>query len=345
MTSPSPSATTLVRPQPVGLAPGPDGLRLVVSTDPGAPPYHGDDPIGRYNAFVDAPDAATRDALAAVFEGPLRELLDVAAYTLGVTDEPPAETPSLDGELKALALAARAAWHFERDEAAVALQLLRQAAAAAAPASPLLAAGLWFELGTAYQDRAGQNRGALMEAVKAYQEAIHAGFDRDHHPEQYGLLQNNIGLAYLSMPMVEASDQLKMAVAVQSFREATRMFTRESHPEMWTSTRLNLANALQYLPSSHPTENLGKAVEIYEELLQVRDRETEPLGYARVLANQANALAHLGGIVVALAKFRDARGLAMRAGASELEAALTEQIERLEAHRDRRSSDGEEPAS
>lgn len=343
MTSSSVPATAIARPQPVGLAPGAEGLRLAVSAEPGAPPHRGDDPIGRYNAFVDAPDRASYEALAATCEGMLRELLGVAAYSLGVIDEPPADTPSLDGELRAMALAARAAWHFERDEAAVALQMLRQAALAAAPASPLLAAGLWFELGTAFQDRAGQNRGALMEAVKAYQEAIHAGFDREQHPEQYGLLQNNIGLAYLSMPMVEASDQLKMAVAVQSFREATRMFTREAHPEMWTSTRLNLANALQYLPSSHPTENLGKAVDIYEELLQVRDRETDPIGYARVLANQANALAHLGGIVVALAKFRDARGLAMRAGATELEAALTEQIDRIEAHRDRRTSDADPP--
>lgn len=111
------------------------------------------------------------------------------------------------------------------------------------------------------------------------------------------------------------------------------MFTRESNPEMWAATQLNLANSLQYLPSSHPAENLGKAVEIYERLLEVRDRDQDPIGYARVLANQANALAHLGGLQVALAKFREARGLAVRAGAAELEASLTEQIERIEAHR------------
>ena len=171
----------------------------------------------------------------------------------------------------------------------------------------------------------------LTEAVKAYHEAIHCGFDAERQPEQHGLIQNNIGLAYLSMPMVEASDQLRMAVAVQSFREACRMFPRDSHPEMWASTQMNLANALQYIPSSHPAENLAKAVEIYEELLAARDREHDPVGYARVLANQGNALAHLGGLVVALAKLREARGLATRAGAVDLADSLTEQIDRIEA--------------
>jgi len=140
------------------------------------------------------------------------------------------------------------------------------------------------------------------------------------------------------MPMVEASDRLRYAVAVQSFREAARLFTRESHPDMWATTQLNLANALQYAPSSHPAENLGAAVELYEEVLQVRDRESDPVGYARVLANQANALAHLGGLAVALGKFREARGLATAAGATELADTLTEQIDQVEAHRLRGSA-------
>lgn len=325
--------TIAVRPQPVGLRPGADGLLLRVGREADAAPHAGEDPVGRYNAFVLAPSAELYAATMCTLDGPVKELLDVAAYTLGVIDEPPAETLTLDAELLALALSARAAWHLEQDDARMAMLLLKQAAIAAAPALPLFAAALWTELGMLHQDRGGQSRTALSEAVKAYQEAIHAGYDEQHHPEQYGLLQNNIGLAYLSMPMVEASDQLRMAVAVQSFREACRMFARETNPEMWASTQLNLANALQYLPSSHPVENLGKAVEIYERLLEVRDREQDPIGYARVLANQANALAHLGGLVVALAKFREARGLAMRAGAADLEASLTEQIDRIEAHR------------
>jgi hypothetical protein len=57
---------------------------------------------------------------------------------------------------------------------------------------------------------------------------------------------------------------------------------------------VNLANALQYLPSVHQEANLDEAVQLYEEVLQHRDERTDPIGYARILSNQGNALGHLG---------------------------------------------------
>jgi len=120
-----------------------------------------------------------------------------------------------------------------------------------------------------------------------------------------------------------------MGVAVQSFREALEVFRRETHPEEWSSARLNLANALQYLPSSHPEENLIQAVEIYEELLGVRNPAVDPLGIARLLANQANALAHLGIFPPALAKLDEARRLFHGHGTPDLAASALEQAERI----------------
>jgi tetratricopeptide (TPR) repeat protein len=75
---------------------------------------------------------------------------------------------------------------------------------------------------------------------------------------------------------------------------------------MWASVSMNLANALQYAPSSHPEENLIQAVEIYEQVLQVRSRAKDPVAYALVLLNQANALAHLGIFKPALEKLAEA---------------------------------------
>ena len=49
-----------------------------------------------------------------------------------------------------------------------------------------------------------------------------------------------------------------------------------------------------------------QAVEIYEELLQTRSRAEDPVGYARLLANQANALAHLGLFSQSLEKANEA---------------------------------------
>jgi tetratricopeptide (TPR) repeat protein len=143
-----------------------------------------------------------------------------------------------------------------------------------------------------------------------------------------------VGLRYLAMPMREAGDALRAAVAIQSLREALRIYTRDEHPESWASTQLNLANALQYLPSSHPAENLAQAVEIYQELLAVRTKEMDPVGYARLLANQANALAHLGVFGEALTQLEEAHRLFHWHGEPELAAAALEQVARINERRE-----------
>jgi tetratricopeptide (TPR) repeat protein len=181
----------------------------------------------------------------------------------------------------------------------------------------------------ALQATAGAHRQRLVEAVNSYQDALHAGITLEDRPETYALVQNNLGLAYLSMPMTSAGDKIRLAVAVQSFKEALKVYTQEAFPEQWSSAMLNMANALQYLPSSHPQENLIEAVNGYESLLQVRDRALDPVGYARLLANQANALGHLGMFAPALEKLNEARKLLSWHGEDEAAAALLEQVERI----------------
>jgi Nickel-dependent hydrogenase len=124
----------------------------------------------------------------------------------------------------------------------------------------------------------------------------------------------NLAAAYLTMPMTEASDQLRLGVAVQSLRNALKVYTPETHPERWASTQLNLANSLVCTPSKHQADNLVEAVELYEAVLEMRGRDTDPVGRdtdpvgrARVLANQGNVLAHLGMFDHAKAKLYEAR--------------------------------------
>lgn len=171
---------------------------------------------------------------------------------------------------------------------------------------PLFLAELQMKLGLAYQNAANGQRGPLLEAVNAYQAALQQGINEAEHPEMFAQVQNNLGLAYLSMPASETSNQLRTGIAVQSFRHALKIFTRENHPDMWASVSMNLANALVYAPSSHPEENLIQAVETYEEILLVRSRAKDHVAYALVLLNQANALAHLGIFKPALEKLAEA---------------------------------------
>ncbi len=246
---------------------------------------------------------------------PETDVLSMAVrYAVGRTDQPP-EPGALDGELRAFVLMLQATSLIERDDTAAALPILKEAVNAARQTSPEFAAQLLgqlaalegerpavaiqhyrealsiaagpcraelsLQLGVALQDKANGNRPTLLEAVKAYQDALQFGISVEQTRESFALLQNNLALAYLAMPMTEAGDQLRMGIAVQSLREALKVYTKETHPEEWASAQLNLANALQYIPSSHPEENLIQAVEIYDEILNVRQKAFDPVGYAR----------------------------------------------------------------
>ncbi|MEM9554055.1 MAG: hypothetical protein AAGC60_07335 [Acidobacteriota bacterium] len=198
---------------------------------------------------------------------------------------------------------------------------------------------LHLQLGLLLHDLAEGRRGLLLEAVKAYQNALQEGLADHPTSESFALVQNHLGLAYLAMPMDDQAARLRLGVAVQSFRKALEVYRPETHPELWASTQMNLANSLQYLPSSHPQENLVQAVELYEQLLQVRTAAKDPLGYARVLANQANALAHLGMFSPALAKLEEAHKLFHWHGEPDLAASVLEQVAAI--HRRRQDADEE----
>ncbi|MBS1793846.1 MAG: hypothetical protein JSS81_08325 [Acidobacteria bacterium] len=331
-------------------------------------------PEARFNRFVLSSSPEGYRQLKAELDGPLEKLLDAAAYTLNYLPEPPDED-GLDGELLAFVRLARASHRLENDEPEAALDVLRSAADAAKNVSPVLygqilaslaetrhqfagadptvaqtyktaldalkkselepgKAALNMNLGICYQELSAGNRGALLEAVKCYQEALKY-FTREDFPEEFAFAQNNLALAYLSMPMTEASDKLRVAIAIQALREALKVYRKETHGELWASTQLNLANALQYAPSSHVAENLQEAVNLYEEILSVRQPAENPAGYARLLANQGNALAHLGIFDHALPKLTEARAIFDRLGETDSAASIDEVLAEIE---DRKSA-------
>jgi tetratricopeptide (TPR) repeat protein len=308
-------------------------------------------PVARYNRFVLQSSKEDYQTLADELVGDLRQFLDVVAYTLGYIAHAP-EVGALEGEAQAFILMAQATQQIEQDDVPAALDLLTQAISAAQTASPVFSALLhstklemqrkhadshitmipafkqvlqtlhrtdlevakseaWLNLGITYQELSNGQRASLLEAVKCYQQALKV-FTLEDHPEQYALTQSNLALCYLAIPLVEASDRLRAGIAIQALKEALKVYQRDTHQDQWASTQMNLANAMQYLPTTHPRENLERAVETYEEILQVRNPQTDPIGYARLLANQANALAHLGIFNHAIPKLQQAHSLFMR---------------------------------
>lgn len=292
-----------------------------------------------YDALV--ADAATSgDAAFAAHVGML-------GFALGLAGSPP-DPATTDGEFAAMAHAAHATLALARRDTASAVEHLEAGAQIAHPVSIALAGQLMGQLAHAQLDEGGAKRAAvtfqaaldalstsdlavsraelhvaagamfqemseaaprlMQQAINHYHQAL-ALVNAQTAPETFAIANANLGLAYITMPMNEASDQLRIGVAVQSMREALTYFTPETHRDRWSSTQLNLANALVYMPSKHQAENIAEAVELYEQVLEVRDRHTDPQGRARVLANQGNALAHLGFFDDAKSKLHEARSI------------------------------------
>lgn len=277
----------------------------------------------------------------------LRVHVAVIGFALGLVDSPP-DPAGTDGEFAAMAHAAHATLALARRDTSQAVEHLEAGAQAAYPVSVALAGQLMGQLANAQLDEGGTKRASvtfqaaldalagtdlavaraelhvaagamfqemseaaprlMQQAINHYHQAL-ALVTAATAPETFAVANANLGLAYITMPMNEASDQLRIGVAVQSMREALAYFTPETHRDRWSSTQLNLANALVYMPSKHQAENIAEAVELYEQVLAVRDRHTDPQGRARVLANQGNALAHLGLFDDAKSKLHESRSL------------------------------------
>jgi tetratricopeptide (TPR) repeat protein len=329
----------------------------------------GDDPVSRYNRAVLIGGDEAWDRLAAETGGELRALVDTARFSVGLLDGPPAVTEAGGEVLGVVGSARASSAMERGDFSAAVDELAAAADAARTAGSPILAASLDLtraelvreRLGDpaaatrvadlavqrlpltasselraelqvtralARQELAGTDRGALLAVVADLQEATKV-FREETYPEMFAIINQHLALAYLVMPMSSDGDRIRVGVAVNSLRAALRVFTPETHPVAWASTQLNLANALQYLPSVHQQTNLDEAVQLYEEVLQVRDPEKDPLGYARILANQGNALGHLGVFSDARQRLEAARATFVQYDDGDAVAGVDEVLESL----------------
>lgn len=300
--------------------------------------FAGDDtPVGKFNLFVLDPSRIDRADVAAALGDEWRTLVDYAAFTMGITSVPP-QPEGATAEIAALAWAAQAASHLDEGDEEEAIFALREVADAAREAHPAFAATALIELSGRLNDldyaeeavalmrntdlkshyaeavyqRSGlihglaiEGRRPLAEAINGYTEALKYLNEKDHRA-LFARIHMNLGTALLSAPLASSSDHLRAGVALQSLRTAARLLDPEEDAEEWASSHLNLANALVYAPSTHQRDNLMEAVDLYEKVVRLRTPKSDPLGRARVLSNQANALAHLGLVEDARTRFDEA---------------------------------------
>jgi tetratricopeptide (TPR) repeat protein len=353
-------------------------LALAGETEAALATLVGDDVVTRYNRAVLVGGDGVWESLDTDTDGELRALVRTAAYSVGVLDEPPSVdgTTGEIAALVDSARASAAIEHGDVRSAVTLLGTAAQSAADAG--SPLFAATLRLtradllrenlddpaaaageadlairslpltapselraELQVARalsrQVLAGTERGALLAVVADLTEAVKV-LREDTHPELFAVINQHLALAYLMMPMGQDGDRIRLGVAVTSLRASLRVFTPETHPVEWASSQLNLANALQYLPSVHQAANLDEAVQLYEEVLQHRDERRDPVGVARVLVNQGNALGHLGAFDDATERLSRARALFAASGDVEGVSAADELLAEVTTARERNAA-------
>jgi hypothetical protein len=73
-----------------------------------------------------------------------------------------------------------------------------------------------------------------------------------------------------------------------------------------------------------------EAVDLYETVIRARTAKKDPLGRARVLANQGNALAHLGLLTDSRERFAEAEFLFASKGDNDSAGMVRDMISQLE---------------
>ena len=92
-------------------------------------------------------------------------------------------------------------------------------------------------------------------------------------------------------------------------RRAERLQPRRASRPLGQHAAQSCQRAGLPMPSKHQADNIAEAVGLYEGVLQRRSRDDDPQGRARVLANQGNALAHLGAFDDAKSKLHESRSI------------------------------------
>jgi tetratricopeptide (TPR) repeat protein len=149
-----------------------------------------------------------------------------------------------------------------------------------------------MNLGLVLQSLVPFNLARIEDSIHVYHEALRV-FIWQKYPQEYAILHNNIAIAYLSMPLTSEQEYLRHGLAVQTFEEALKHIQLIEHPREYAMLQNNLGNILQYLPSSHPLDNILRAIAAYDEALRVRTSQDTPLEYANTISNKANALFNL----------------------------------------------------
>lgn len=158
------------------------------------------------------------------------------------------------------------------------------------------------QLGTLHHVRAkvwselSAQRGDVEDLQKAIEDFVAASeyFGRFDYPQDWALVQNELGVALLRFGQANSSIA-EIDMAISSFEAALSQSNRKRAPLKWGAVKTNLANALSILGPREPNdEKLIQAARVYREALEEHTLERMPLEWAALHHNMGTALQSLG---------------------------------------------------
>ncbi|NEO72410.1 CHAT domain-containing tetratricopeptide repeat protein [Moorena sp. SIO3H5] len=108
-------------------------------------------------------------------------------------------------------------------------------------------------------------------------------FTREAFPEEWGIIQNNLGNGYKDRILGNRAENLEQAIAC--YQNALRVYTCNEFPQLWAATQNNLANAYGARIYGERTENLEQAIACYQNALRVYTRSAFPQQWSKLHNN------------------------------------------------------------
>ncbi|NET71004.1 MAG: tetratricopeptide repeat protein [Sphaerospermopsis sp. SIO1G2] len=131
------------------------------------------------------------------------------------------------------------------------------------------------------------NKANNMEIAITGYEIVSTVFTRQISPEIWGVLQHNLGMAYLYRIRGDKAENLEIAIA--AYTKALEVRTRSDFPLDWAMTQNNLGNAYSQRIRGDKAENLETAITAYTAALEVRTRSDFPFDWADTQTNLGTA--------------------------------------------------------
>ena len=129
-------------------------------------------------------------------------------------------------------------------------------------------------------------------AISIY-DAILKFYTYDRTPRDYGTTQNNLGIAYAELSLVE-NKAGNCKLAIEAYEQALKVRTLEQFPYDYAATQNNLGNAYVNLFSvENKADSIKLAIKAFLEALKVRTLEVYPNEYAMTQNNLGNAYFNL----------------------------------------------------